>query len=97
MCELLDRLVAELETLRDLAAAGRVLASGKIAGQRGLIAIFDIESRTALAQVLERLPLASYFSRVEVVALVSLEQALATARRSRDAGRATPPDSQCLA
>ncbi len=87
--ELLDRLVEEWEMLVDLTANGCVRACGKIARERGAIAIFDCTSRTELTQILERLPLARYSSSMEVISLIPLDQALAIARRSRAMAHAT--------
>jgi hypothetical protein len=52
-------------------------------GRRGAVATCDIEHREALDDVVARLPLVSYFVRLEIEPLERAEEALATARRQR--------------
>ncbi len=81
VARLVQLIEQEWEVVMGLVAGGQIKACGKLAGLRGAVAIFDVESAAALDEVVARLPLAPYFSRLEIEPLEPPEGALATARR----------------
>lgn len=80
---LLAAVEREWRMVSSLMRRGKVVAGGKISGRRGAVAIFDVASADELDTILGRLPLFPYFSRIEIVPLVSATTALLSARRKK--------------
>ncbi len=84
IAELLERVVGEWELVNAFAASGQIKACGKLAGRSGAVAIFDVADRAALEDIVRRLPLAPFFTRLEIERLVPAADALRRARMRRE-------------
>ena len=65
--ELWDLAVKEGERVAELKEAGKIVAIYKVAGQRRIIGIFNMESHDELDRIVARLPLARYLEFEEIL------------------------------
>lgn len=79
--DFLDLVVQEWELVQRLKRTGKVQAAGKLAGRRGAVAIFNVESLGEVDDFITRLPLFQYFTKIMVAPLSSPEEAAVQARR----------------
>ncbi len=59
----------------------KILAGGKLAGNRGTAAIFEADSNEELDQIVTNLPLFPFFTDIEITPLVSTEKTLLDVKR----------------
>lgn len=70
----------QVETLNSYKQQGKILAGGIIAGRKGSYAIFDVKSIEELQGLVAQTPMFP-FIEVELIPLISYEQALETDKK----------------
>jgi len=73
--------VKEWEYFMRMKKRGKILAGGKLSGNRGTAAIFGADSNEELDQIVTNLPLFPFFTDIEITPLVPTEKALLDVKR----------------
>lgn len=79
--DFLGFVVKEWEYFMRMKKRGKILAGGKLAGNRGAAAIFEADSNEELDQIITNLPLFPFFTDIEITPLVPTEKALLDVKR----------------
>ena len=79
--DFLGFVVKEWEYFMRMEKRGKILAGGKLAGNRGAAAIFEADSNEELDQIVTNLPLFPFFTEIEITPLVPTEKALLDVKR----------------
>ncbi len=77
----MGQVVATWQVLAELERTGAAKGVGALLGKQAGVAIIDVESHEAVAQLIQRLPVSAYLEW-EIAPMVSAQQALENARWS---------------